>query len=132
MEHLFQTIFTLLGEDYGHRNTPGWIIVLAGMISIYGSVVAKNMLAKKLKLRSNKSKSLETTILNAKLFSDEDGAIVEYTGSIKKLDSNEYSLRITSNHKKIETVIMDETMSTIDDIADHLRKNTKFILADFK
>ena len=131
MNSIIQTIIDALGRGYGRRNTPGWAYVLGVIISVAGATSTSELVKKRKALIKEKAKKLETQILRARLFSQEEGGEVEYGGCLRK-EPDSYRLIIEVYKGDAASVVADVTKTSLDEMADYLRGNTKFILSDFK
>ena len=131
MDSIIQTIIDVLSERYGARNTPGWVYAVGVIVTVTSTISAKEIVKKRKALRKSKADKLEKQVLKARLFSQEDGLEVEYNGCIMK-ESNSYRLIIEATKNGETSVNVDVIKETLDDVAEYLRGETKFILADFK
>ena len=100
-------------------------------MTVTSTISAKEIVKKRKALRKSKADKLEKQVLKARLFSQEDGLEVEYNGCIMK-ESNSYRLIIEATKNGETSVNVDVIKETLDDVAEYLRGETKFILADFK
>ena len=131
MDSLFQTIIDALSQGYGRRETPGWVYVIGAIISVASAISAKELVKKRKALRKAKVEKLETEVLKARLFSQDLGTEVEYSGCLRK-EANSYRLIIESHQDGVASIVADVTKDSLDEVAEYLRAETKFILADFK
>lgn len=131
MDNIIQTIIDALSQGYGRRDTPGWAYVLAAIISAAGAISAKELAKKRKALRVAKTAKLTTQELRASLFSQDDDGEVHYQGWLKK-EQNKYRLMIEAKKDGNIHVVADVVKDSIDEIAEYLRAETKFILSDFK
>lgn len=110
---------------------PGWLYLTSGITSVVAAISARDLSKKRKALSNAKKQRLHTQVLRARLFSQEDGKTVEYNDLLKKEEDN-YRLVIETINNGKSKVVTDTLKSSLDEIAEYLRRETKFILADFK
>ena len=131
MDNIVQTIIDALSQEYGRRHTPGWLYVLGVLSSVVGTISAKQLADKRRVLRMAKAEELNTQILRASLISQEENGEIEYIGTLRK-EENGYRLIIEAREDGMNRVTTDVVKRSLDQVAEYLRAETKFILADFK
>jgi len=131
MYEYLQAIWEILDYRIGRHDTPVWMYFVYPIIAYIGFIKAKEIITKRKALREAKKEKLSERDLKATLYSEEHDGTVEYNGTISSIDSN-YHLHIVEKKNGGSIVVVDTKKNTLDEVADYLRRETKFILADFK
>ncbi|MBK6366520.1 MAG: hypothetical protein IPF65_04440 [Polaromonas sp.] len=132
MNDLYLAIIDALNQKYGSKEMPGWMFVLAAIISIVSAFHAKEIAKSFKNFIAEKDSELVKSILHAKLFSQDEHSTTEYNGILTRNNRDNYSVVIQVIREGKPKVIADATRNSLDEIEIFLRSKTKFILADFK
>jgi hypothetical protein len=130
VEGIGYTIVDFLSQSYGRRNVPGWIYLLGAAISVAGAISVKEITKKRKALKSVTEQKLLVCALHARILSVEDRIDVEYRAVLKK-DLIGYRVSIDTGKDGNVEVVADVSKTTLNEIADFLRAETKFVLEDF-
>ena len=120
-----------MGQTHGGRDTYGWVYVLGIGMSILGSIKAKEYAAKRKALHAQKAETSKEKELTASLYTNEHGANIKYTATLSN-NNGKFLIRVIKQKSGNLELVVEETVSTMEEAASFLRANTKFILADFK
>ncbi|URM27195.1 hypothetical protein LLY42_25735 [Pseudomonas frederiksbergensis] len=99
--------------------------------AITGAIKARDYAQKRKQLKERQTTTLATDSLSMTLLSSEGDMPVKYVATLLREDEG-YRLEIMKSSGATQAINASERFKSLDEVENHLRQNTQFLLSDFK
>lgn len=126
LHHFLQPILDWLSTDHG-RGRYGWVLVLEVACGIGGTLVAREIITRRAALRKRVTNQLFDSALVATLVRTDEGESTKLQARLERTGAG-YVVTVEDGLEGSRQ----ETIGTIEEVAQFLERHTSFRLSDFK